>query len=244
MSVDSCCFQTVRQWYPEGHSILTAEGKKEKNCQWFSCLSGFVQTHPVIMRISLLLNGNLMLLGGVDASCGMFCIYICWKSTDVTGKIKSEAHSEFWQNSAGNILFLNYMTKRRSTYAAFRGKPAAHQTHYGLCWLWRMWGVCFSICTGFTALLEWLVEIEKKGEKEKMHSCEWLAEFPPLCFHMHSHHWARAQWPIPFPYEILMPEASVNNICSNATFYWLPVRECPIGLALIWKMHICGLVQQ
>lgn len=31
---------------------------------------------------------------GVDANCGMFCIYICWKSTDVTSKIKSEPHSE------------------------------------------------------------------------------------------------------------------------------------------------------
>lgn len=115
--------------------------------------------------------------------------------------------------------------------------PPKHQRHCGFWRLWWMWGVCFSICTAFTRPSDWLVAVEKgKTVRDAQQRVTGRIFF--ICFHVNSRHWARAQWPIPFPREILLSEASVKIVCLDATFYWLPVNECPIRLAVIWEIYI------
>lgn len=174
----------------------------------------------------------------------MFRIDICWKSTDVRGKIKSEPHSEVWQNPTANILFFLQLNDQKKVHLC----SIPRQTYSTPNTLWIM-EIVVNVRGVFQHLhrIHRSVGVARRDRKKRRRDAQsWVTGriFSFLYFHMHFHHWTRAQWPIPFPYEILMSEAFVNNICSDATFYWLPVRECPIRLALIWKLHFCGLVQQ
>lgn len=155
--------------------------------------------------------------------------------------IKSEPHSQGWQVPAGGPLFLQLTDQQKVHLCNIPGQTSETPKA-----LWIM-EVMVNVRGVFQHLhrIHWTVGLAHRDRRTVRDAQKRVTgRIFFICFHVNSRHWARAQWPIPFPRGILISEAFVNIICLDATFYWFLVNECPVRLSVIWEIYFCSFLQQ